>query len=291
MDSGTASESTSPPRENVSRIASRILPMCTVCLKCRAKYTCPRCGVQTCSLECCRAHKSETSCTGKRDDTGYVSVSTMNCNTLRSDMAVLKRSETASLIGKRVYSQVGDGTATGKAKGRERGINKVRKVLRLRGGDLETMPGLVSSTENRTHVSKAGDILWTVAVRYVGAEAKLNFAGVVHGKLEGTSVKDVIADWLREKSTDSPSKRLVRGQGNLASYLEAAGGEGSSSTCNSSFNVYIPTNKAEVGQKKYEKASINDTIGDLLKMIGNRVRENVVLYIVEANSSIAEFDR
>lgn len=39
-----------------------------------AKYTCPRCGVRTCSVACCKKHKIDTKCNGKKDQTGYVSL-------------------------------------------------------------------------------------------------------------------------------------------------------------------------------------------------------------------------
>ena len=41
--------------------AAEVVP-CAVCVTAAAKYKCPRCFVQTCSLPCVRRHKEETKC-------------------------------------------------------------------------------------------------------------------------------------------------------------------------------------------------------------------------------------
>jgi hypothetical protein len=38
---------------------------CEVCAAAAAKYKCPRCFVQTCSLACVKRHKRERECTGR----------------------------------------------------------------------------------------------------------------------------------------------------------------------------------------------------------------------------------
>lgn len=38
-----------------------------MCAKNEAKYTCPRCEVKTCCLECVKIHKKELDCNGLRD--------------------------------------------------------------------------------------------------------------------------------------------------------------------------------------------------------------------------------
>ena len=43
---------------------------CDVCKIEEAKYTCPRCFTKSCSLKCCKAHKVEKKCNGKRHQTG-----------------------------------------------------------------------------------------------------------------------------------------------------------------------------------------------------------------------------
>lgn len=48
------------------------LEKCEVCLGKKAIYTCPKCEVRTCSLDCVRTHKKELSCNGIRDKTKYI---------------------------------------------------------------------------------------------------------------------------------------------------------------------------------------------------------------------------
>ena len=48
--------------------------VCEICTEKQAKYKCPACSRQTCSLECVRRHKVDTSCTGKRPRTEKVAM-------------------------------------------------------------------------------------------------------------------------------------------------------------------------------------------------------------------------
>ncbi|PHH51496.1 putative box C/D snoRNA protein [Ceratocystis fimbriata CBS 114723] len=46
--------------------------LCSICHVSQPKYKCPRCQVQTCSMECVDKHKTWSECSGKRDPTAYV---------------------------------------------------------------------------------------------------------------------------------------------------------------------------------------------------------------------------
>ena len=63
------------------------------CMVCNAKpfvYKCPRCSYLTCSLECCKKHKLERDCNGKRDKTAFVSVREYKDKALLSDYHFLE---------------------------------------------------------------------------------------------------------------------------------------------------------------------------------------------------------
>lgn len=45
---------------------------CEVCGTTKAKYTCPKCEVRTCSLTCVNLHKKELDCDGIRDKTKFI---------------------------------------------------------------------------------------------------------------------------------------------------------------------------------------------------------------------------
>ena len=59
---------------------------CEICVESIAKYRCPACGVQTCSVPCVRQHKADTGCTGKPDLTTYVPLSSFDENLLLQGM-------------------------------------------------------------------------------------------------------------------------------------------------------------------------------------------------------------
>lgn len=48
-----------------------LFSLCRICNVHQAKYTCPRCSIQTCSLPCSRRHKLWASCSGIRDPTVF----------------------------------------------------------------------------------------------------------------------------------------------------------------------------------------------------------------------------
>lgn len=55
-----------------------------------AKYTCPKCEVKTCRLECLRIHKKELDCDGVRDKTKYIPLKQITEADLMSDYVFLE---------------------------------------------------------------------------------------------------------------------------------------------------------------------------------------------------------
>ena len=100
---------------------------CEICNATKAKYRCPRCEVQTCSIECIRAHKKDTGCSGKRDVTKYVSIQKFTDKTLHSDFHFLEGVRQAADGSKRRMEGLGRGRkrlhkgAGGKGKRRKKG--------------------------------------------------------------------------------------------------------------------------------------------------------------------------
>lgn len=68
----------------------KIDSLCQICIKNKFKYKCPRCSLKTCSLECCRTHKTNTGCTGQRDKTKFVSKEEFNESHLINDYRFLE---------------------------------------------------------------------------------------------------------------------------------------------------------------------------------------------------------
>ncbi|KAI0776123.1 hypothetical protein BD413DRAFT_677249 [Trametes elegans] len=66
-------------------------PPCAICQTAAAKYTCPRCGVRTCSLPCVAGHKARgAGCSGVRDRAAYVPPNAYGYMALMSDYTFLE---------------------------------------------------------------------------------------------------------------------------------------------------------------------------------------------------------
>ncbi|XP_075990275.1 box C/D snoRNA protein 1 [Anticarsia gemmatalis] len=63
---------------------------CEVCGANKAKYTCPKCEVKTCSLDCVRIHKKELECDGIRDRTKFIRIKDFTDTDLLSDYRLLE---------------------------------------------------------------------------------------------------------------------------------------------------------------------------------------------------------
>ncbi|KAK4883437.1 hypothetical protein RN001_006756 [Aquatica leii] len=66
------------------------LGSCEVCARNEAKYTCPRCEVKTCCLQCTKIHKLELECSGVRDRTKFIPINKFTNMDLSSDYRLLE---------------------------------------------------------------------------------------------------------------------------------------------------------------------------------------------------------
>jgi hypothetical protein len=81
------------PRDRASGTNNEIadLPrLCDMCCLNARLYKCPRCSIFTCSLVCCKKHKTERDCSGQRDRTAFVSAGAFDERCLRSDFHFLE---------------------------------------------------------------------------------------------------------------------------------------------------------------------------------------------------------
>uniref|UniRef100_A0A0B7BJQ3 Box C/D snoRNA protein 1 n=1 Tax=Arion vulgaris TaxID=1028688 RepID=A0A0B7BJQ3_9EUPU len=72
--------------------------LCEICQSSLSKYTCPGCGVKTCSLPCVKEHKMKLDCSGERDKTSFVDIRNYSDMHLLNDYRFLEDSE------RRLYS-------------------------------------------------------------------------------------------------------------------------------------------------------------------------------------------
>ncbi|CAD0195810.1 unnamed protein product [Chrysodeixis includens] len=81
----SSSDSESDQENEINRLGD-----CEVCGANKAKYTCPKCEVKTCCLDCVRIHKKELECDGIRDRTKFIRVKDFTDTDLLSDYRLLE---------------------------------------------------------------------------------------------------------------------------------------------------------------------------------------------------------
>ncbi|XP_071646150.1 box C/D snoRNA protein 1 [Temnothorax longispinosus] len=64
---------------------------CEVCAAAKARYTCPKCEVRTCSVACVNVHKKELECDGIRDKTKFIPLNSFTDLDLLSDYRFLEQ--------------------------------------------------------------------------------------------------------------------------------------------------------------------------------------------------------
>ncbi|EFJ40802.1 hypothetical protein VOLCADRAFT_119886 [Volvox carteri f. nagariensis] len=76
-------------------------PLCEQCGAAPSKYRCPGCQRRSCSLECVRAHKAASGCSGQRDRTAFVSMQDFDDGALLSDFRLLEEIGRADDVARR----------------------------------------------------------------------------------------------------------------------------------------------------------------------------------------------
>ncbi|KAI8378490.1 hypothetical protein BD560DRAFT_297507, partial [Blakeslea trispora] len=64
--------------------------LCQLCQTHNWIYTCPRCLIHTCSVDCVKQHKQNSECSGVRDKTSYVSLQKYTESNMMSDYTYLE---------------------------------------------------------------------------------------------------------------------------------------------------------------------------------------------------------
>jgi hypothetical protein len=134
------------------QLGGKIEGCCQLCEKGSAKYRCPGCDVQTCSVVCVRDHKTVSGCTGKRSRAGlaYLPASQLTPKVLLDDYCLLEEATQSSKMLSRVLPR-----------SRPRNQHLVKQCA-LRNICLSLMPtGMKRAKQNRTSL-QGQNITWTV---------------------------------------------------------------------------------------------------------------------------------
>lgn len=64
--------------------------LCGICQSSPSKYTCPRCHIKTCSLNCTKEHQRAQSCSGERNKSTYVPMKDYGYASMVDDLVFLE---------------------------------------------------------------------------------------------------------------------------------------------------------------------------------------------------------
>lgn len=112
--------------------------LCSLCGLVPSKYSCPACATRTCSLECSKAHKASSGCSGKRRRTKFVDMGDFDDRKLLSDCGFLEDAGRALYCASR--SDPGRSKNAWKARRRNllpRYLVHLMKVAKKAGVDLQ----------------------------------------------------------------------------------------------------------------------------------------------------------
>lgn len=136
---------------------------CAVCALNAPKYTCPRCATRTCSLGCCKKHKSESGCSGQRDRTAFVDKAGFDEMALLSDYRFLE--EQARLVDAAHRDPVVAAAAAGGGEQVSSFFDNLRKFVHAAFAvDLKFMPSeSTRHKQNRTRFNRNAQlVIWSL---------------------------------------------------------------------------------------------------------------------------------
>lgn len=163
--------------------------LCSICFENPAKYTCPSCNAQTCSVTCVKRHKLHSECSGHPDPTRFVPFNELKSNSalVNRDYNYLLNLERKISLAKQdikdgarnVFRRYNSQTRTkmyqrlnGNHTGLDKRLSLIDKVfphkparsIHRRNTLVILLPqGMSRSTQNKTgYDKKSGDFTWTV---------------------------------------------------------------------------------------------------------------------------------
>lgn len=140
---------------------------CELCSENAAKYKCPGCLVQTCSVACVKQHKANSGCSGQRDKTAYVAVKEFTDLNLLNDYRFLEDG------GRKKYTAFKD--MRKRRHNIPEFIKELEKQASSRNINLRLMPYPMTRRKNNftTYHFKSRSILWQIEWTFPQADTKI----------------------------------------------------------------------------------------------------------------------
>ncbi|KAL3960199.1 hypothetical protein ACCO45_005316 [Purpureocillium lilacinum] len=149
--------------------------LCAICHVSAPKYKCPRCNIQTCSVQCIKKHKAWSECSGERDPTTYVPPAQLRTvagvnhdyNFLHGLGMSMERTERVFVQDKKIMREedLRPKTAGGNAEAREKRFERhLAHRLRQLNVHVVCAPlGMARQKENNTTFNRrTGTVNWQV---------------------------------------------------------------------------------------------------------------------------------
>ncbi|XP_078045745.1 box C/D snoRNA protein 1 [Augochlora pura] len=195
---------------------------CEVCGAAKAKYTCPKCEVRTCCIQCINIHKKELKCDGIRDKTKFIPLK------LFTDLDVLSDYRLLEEVGRSVEQLKRDPF---KRCTRQNNLPvhlcKLKAAAFRRKVNLKYMPQNFSRHKNNTTYLnwKTNELYWRV--EWIFAQAD-HTKVVTERALENTRLSKIIEDILDpmkslEDTNDATELNLKKCLTDRLQFYQAAG--------------------------------------------------------------------
>ncbi|XP_033301048.1 box C/D snoRNA protein 1 [Bombus bifarius] len=166
------------------------LENCEVCGGNKAKYTCPKCEVRTCCLQCVNIHKKELECDGIRDKTKFIPLRSFTDLDVLSDYRLLEE------VGRTVEQLKRDPLKKcTRQLNLPMHLNKLKTATFKRNVNLQFMPQHFSRHKNNTTYLnwKTSELFWRIEWIFPQAECT---KWVTERALESTRLSLLIEEIL-----------------------------------------------------------------------------------------------
>ncbi|KAK6629552.1 hypothetical protein RUM43_003369 [Polyplax serrata] len=178
---------------------------CEVCGSENAQYTCPRCEIKTCSLDCVKIHKKELECNGDRDKVGFVPISKFTNLTLLSDYRLLEDVSRTIDNCKRNPNK----KYTRYNKPLPPHLYRLRKAAYSRGTNLQFLPQHFTRHQHNSTILnfETRVIEWRLELVFCHAE---NLKIVIEKCSENERLSSVLSNFITFDKCPEPYKKVLK---------------------------------------------------------------------------------
>ncbi|KAL6108287.1 znhit6 [Pungitius sinensis] len=176
------------------------LSNCGVCGSEEAKYRCPACLANSCSLLCVKKHKDDTGCSGVRNKTAFVTISEFDEMTLLSDYRLLE--DTGRFAGGATRDKlIQIPRSTARAKRLAANARKLNITLRF-------LPiTFTKSKENSTlFFTKDKQFLWHVKIIFPQSSTEFSQRRV----LDGQTLEQILTPYIHPTESDPVTRQKLK---------------------------------------------------------------------------------